>query len=173
LFVNAQNKQTIRDIIGPLRAFGVPAAALVDVDILKEGGGNWIPWLEAAHVPSALHVGLGHQRASLFKVFTDNKLDMENGGIKQLKQSDQAAANDFFDQLQQYGIFVVRNGEVECWLSELGIKSKKAAWTVEMLERLGSDPADAGYVKPAQGDVWGFIRNVAKWVRDPKRKGTD
>jgi hypothetical protein len=58
LFVNAQNKQTIRDIIGPLRAFGVPAAAIVDVDILKDGGGDWIPWIKAAHVPAALHVGL-------------------------------------------------------------------------------------------------------------------
>jgi hypothetical protein len=37
LFVNAQNKQTIRDIIEPLRAFGVPAAAIVDIDILKDG----------------------------------------------------------------------------------------------------------------------------------------
>jgi hypothetical protein len=35
LFVNAQNKQTIQDIIGPLRRFGVPAAAIVDIDILK------------------------------------------------------------------------------------------------------------------------------------------
>jgi hypothetical protein len=27
-------------------------------------GGNWTPWLAAAHVPEALRVGLGHQRAS-------------------------------------------------------------------------------------------------------------
>jgi hypothetical protein len=172
LFVNAQNKQTIRDIIGPLREFGVPATAIVDVDILKEGGGNWMPWLEAAHVPSALHVGLGQQRASLHKLFTDQDLDMENGGITRLSKDDQAAANDFFDQLQQYGIFAVRNGEVESWLRKLGIKSKKAAWTVEMLERLGSDPGDAAYVKPGAGDVWGFMRNVVQWVRDSGRKGT-
>jgi AAA domain, putative AbiEii toxin, Type IV TA system len=42
LFINAQNKQTIRDIIGPLRAFGVPAAAIVDIDILKDGGQTWL-----------------------------------------------------------------------------------------------------------------------------------
>jgi AAA domain, putative AbiEii toxin, Type IV TA system len=173
LFVNAQNKQTIRDIIGPLRAFGVPAAAIVDVDILKDGGGDWIPWLKAAHVPMALHVGLGHQRASLHKLFVDQKLDMENGGIKQLAKEDQAAANELFDQLRQYGIFAVRNGEVESWLPDLGIRSKKAAWTVAMLERLGSDPNDAAYVKPAAGDVWDFMRDVVKWVKDPARKGTD
>ena len=38
LFVNAQNKQTIRDIIAPLRGFGVPAVAISDCDILKDGG---------------------------------------------------------------------------------------------------------------------------------------
>jgi hypothetical protein len=173
LFVNAQNKQTIRDIIGPLREFGVPAAAIVDVDILKDGGGNWIPWLEAAHVPDALHVGLGHQRASLHKLFADQKLDMEHGGIKQLGKEDQAAANELFDQLRQYGIFAVRNGEVESWLPDLGVKAKKAAWTVEMLERLGSDPNDPAYVQPTVGDVWDFMRGVVKWVRDPGRKGTD
>lgn len=100
LFVNAQNKQTIRDIIGPLRAFGVPAVAIVDVDILKDGGGNWIPWLDAAHIPAASHVGLGQQRATLHKLFADQNLDMGNGGINQLGKEDKAAANDFFDQLQ-------------------------------------------------------------------------
>jgi hypothetical protein len=126
LFVNAQNKQTIRDIIGPLRAFGVPAAAIVDVDILKDGGGNWTSWLEAARIPAASHVGLGHQRASLHKLFTDQGLDMECG-ITQLADDDRAAAIDLFDHLQRYGVFVVRNGEVESWLPQLGIRSKKAA----------------------------------------------
>jgi O-methyltransferase involved in polyketide biosynthesis len=98
---------------------------------------------------------------------------MKNGGIKQLGGEDQAAANDLFDQLRQYGIFVVRNGEVESWLPKLGIRSKKATWTVEMLERLGSDPNNAAYVKPAGDDVWGFSREVVRWVQDPGRKGTE
>jgi hypothetical protein len=126
-----------------------------------------------AHVPIALHVGLGHQRASLHKLFVDQRLNMENGGIKQLGTDDQAAANDLFDQLRHYGVFAVRNGEVESWLPDLGIRSKKAAWTVQMLERLGSDPNDAAYIKPAGNDVWEFMREVVKWVRDPGRKGTD
>ena len=32
-----------------------------------------------------------------------------------------------------------------------------------MLQRLGSDPNDGAYVKPAAGDVWDFIRGVVKW----------
>lgn len=34
LFINAQNKQTVNDIIRPLRELGIPAAGIVDVDIL-------------------------------------------------------------------------------------------------------------------------------------------
>ena len=69
LFVNAQNKQTIRDIMGPLRAFGVPAAAIVDIDILKDGGATWTGWLEAAHLPEKLRGGLGQVRGDLHKLF--------------------------------------------------------------------------------------------------------
>lgn len=173
LFVNAQNKQTIRDIIGPLRTFGVPAAAVVDVDILKDGGGDWVSWLSAAQIPSASHVALGQQRATLNKLFGDSKLDMERGGITQLKKEDQASANELLDYLQQYGVFVVRHGEVEAWLPELRITSKKATWTVEMLERMRGDPQDPTYVKPAANDVWEFMRQIVKWVRDSQRKGTD
>jgi len=173
LFINAQNKQTICDIIGPLREFGVPAAAIVDIDLLKEGGTNLVRWLRSARIPTASHVALGQQRASLYQLFSNSLRDMENGGIAVLEANDRAAANDFFDQLQQYGIFVVRNGELESWLSDLGVTSKKAAWTVEMLERLGSDPRDTAYVQPAIGDVWDFMRSIVAWIQNSQRKGTD
>jgi hypothetical protein len=35
---------------------------------------------------------------------------MKTRGITQLGKDDRNAANDFFNQLEQYGIFVVRNG---------------------------------------------------------------
>jgi hypothetical protein len=88
---------------------------------------------------------------------------MEHGGITLLAMQDQTAANELFDYLQQYGIFIVRHGEVEAWLPELGITSEKATWTVEILERLGSDPQEATYVRPRSGDVWDFMRQIAKW----------
>lgn len=86
LFVNAQNKQTIRDIMGPLRAFGVPAAAIVDIDILKDGGATWTGWLRAAQLPEALHGGLGQVRGDLLKRFEDDGVNMKNdGGVVALK----------------------------------------------------------------------------------------
>jgi hypothetical protein len=80
LFVNAQNKQTIRNIISPLRTFGVPSAAIVDIDILKDGGADWIGWLNAARIPGALHGGYGQLRGDLKKRFDDLAVDMKNKG---------------------------------------------------------------------------------------------
>jgi ABC-type cobalamin/Fe3+-siderophores transport system ATPase subunit len=172
LFVNAQNKQTIRDIIGPLRAFGVPAAAAVDIDILKNAGSEWTGWLKSAHLPDALYGGLGQQRGDLKKRYDDAQLDMKKGGIELLQGDDKQAAIELFDQLDRYGVFAVRKGELESWLPNLGAVGKKTDWTISALEKMGSDPSDAEYVKPAADDVWEFMRKIVAWVKDAARKGT-
>lgn len=173
LFVNAQNKQTIKDIIGPLRQFGVPAAAISDIDILKDGGATWGDWLQSAQIPAALHLGYGQQRSSIKGCFDAAGKDMKSdGGINALGVNDKAAAEQLFNNLDDYGIFVVRNGELESWLKSLGVPGKKTDWTVAMLECLGTDPADASYVKPDAGDVWEFMRRIIAWVQNPSRRGT-
>jgi ABC-type cobalamin/Fe3+-siderophores transport system ATPase subunit len=174
LFVNAQNKQTIQEILGPLRSFGVPAVAIVDIDILKDGGATWTGWLNAAQVPPATHLSLGQHRSAVQKLFEDAKINMKVEGVNGLKdQQSREAANGLFDTLAQYGIFVTRQGELEKWLLELGVPGKKTDWTIAMLERLGSDPASADYVRPVTGDVWDFLRSIISWVKDPARKGTN
>ncbi|MBU3564188.1 ATP-binding protein [Polynucleobacter sp. Latsch14-2] len=174
LFINAQNKQTIKDIIGPLRKFGVPAAAIPDIDIVKDGGKTWNNWLQAAHMPSALHEGYQAQRASIKNCFEATGKDMKSqGGVGILLPSDKSAAELLFDTLQQYGVFVVRRGELESWLPKLGIPGKKTDWTIAMLERLGSDPTSPSYVVPENDDVWEFVSGVMSWIKDSARKGTD
>lgn len=42
-----------------------------------------------------------------------------NGGIDIFSGSDKEAANNLFDKLAEYGLFVVRKGELESWLSHL------------------------------------------------------
>jgi hypothetical protein len=173
LFINAQNKQTIKNIIEPLRKFGVPAAAIPDIDILKDGGKTWIEWLKAAHIPDALHTGFAAQRASIKDRFDAAGRDMKaHGGVNALPAADKQAAEQLFQTLAEYGIFVVPGGELEHWLAALSVPGKKTDWTVAMLERLGSDPADRNYVQPATGDVWDFIAMVVRWVRNGARKGT-
>jgi hypothetical protein len=173
LFVNAQNKQTIKDIIGPLRQFGVPAAAIPDIDILKDGGKTWTDWLAAAQVPNALHTGYASQRAVIKERMEKSGKDMKrDGGVSILEPGDQLAANQLFDTLDSYGIFVVRDGELEDWLKHLNVTGKKTDWTVRMLQKLGSDPASAEYVRPTEGDVWTFLRKIVAWINDPSRHGT-
>ena len=173
LFINAQNKQTIQDIIGPLRQFGVPAVAIPDIDILKDGGKTWMGWLEAARTPQALQTGYATQRAAVEACFKATGKDMTtDGGTDLLKAPDRQAADTLFDTLADYGIFVVRRGELEKWLPKLKVQGKKTNWTIGMLEALGSDPASPDYVKPHAGDVWDFMRRIVKWIQDPSRKGT-
>lgn len=173
LFVNAQNKQTIKDILGPLRTFGVAAAAIVDIDILKDGGATWTGWLQASRLPQALHGGLGQLRGDLLKRFSDAGVDMKAaGGVDALQDADRNAVNEFFDTLENYGLFVIRKGELETWLGELKVPGKKTDWTITMLDRMGANPSDPHYVRPDTGDVWKFMRNIVGWIKNPGRKGT-
>ena len=172
LFVNAQNKQTIKDIMGPLRSFGVPTAAMVDIDILKDGGEAWKSWLSASQVPSGLHNGLSQIRGDLDKFFTNSGINMKRLGVEGLEADDRVAADELFGLLAQYGVFVTRKGELENWLRCLNVPGKKTDWTIATLERLGSNPSDAAYVRPSAGDVWDFMRSVVEWIRNPGRKGT-
>ena len=145
----------------------MPAVAIPDIDIVKDGGKVWTDWLVSAQVPEALHEGYGNQRNSI-KVRFDMKSE---GGVNALNMEDKQAAVQLFDTIAEYGVFVVQKGELENWLEDLGVQGKKTDWTVAMLERLGSDPADSGYVQPAQGDVWDFMKAIVSWVRNPTRKG--
>ena len=97
---------------------------------------------------------------------------MKAEGVNALSVDDKAAANHFFDDLDRYGIFVVRSGELECWLSSLGAVGKKTAWTIDCLEKMGDDPSRPGYVTPTGDDVWEFMRGIADWVKSPARDGT-
>ena len=166
LFVNAQNKQTIRNIVAPLRMFGVPAAAIVDIDILKDGGADWTGWLHAAQIPNALHGGYGQLRGDLKRRFADLSVDMKTqGGVDAFPDEDRRAANELFDTLARYGIYVVRKGEMETWLRNLGVPGKKTDWTLAILE-IRCYPHEAGYICPAAGDVWAFMREIVGWVKD-------
>ncbi len=174
LFVNAQNKQTIREIIGPLREFGVPAAAIPDIDIVKDGGKNWTGWLKAARLPSASHAGLGQQRAAINAALEASGKDMKTeGGFELLVGQDRMAADMLFDTLESFGVFPVRRGEVENWLPNLNVPGKKTDWAVAMLERLGSDTHDPQYVRPAADDVWAFIEKIVLWIKNSARYGTE
>jgi hypothetical protein len=163
--------------------FGIPAAAVPDIDILKDGGEVWTNWLKAADIPSALHPGLSVTRHNLMKCFEGTGKDMKrDGGVDALSPDDRSAANKLFDDLDEHGVFVVRRGELETWRPELGAVGKKTDWTISALEKMGGDPSSPDYLRPPrrkkfsfgspQNDVWEFMRKIVRWIEEPSRKGT-
>ena len=172
LFLNAQNKQTVRMIIRPLRDLGIPAAGIVDIDVLKEGGAVWTDFLTSGCLPELEKGSLGTLRAAVKEKLVATGKEMKtDGGLSLLSGSDGEAGNNLFDQLVQYGLFVVRGGELESWLRPLNCSGHGPHWLTGIFEHMGEDPEASGYVRPSDGDVWEFIGSIKKWLVDPLRKG--
>jgi hypothetical protein len=172
LFLSAQNKQTEQTIIRPLRELGIPAAGIVDIDILKEGGNVWTAFLESGFVPKVEHESLHTLRSALKTKFDETGKNLKrDGGVDLLQPGDREAANNLFDKLAEYGLFVVRRGELESWLNHLGVGGHGPTWLIEIFERMGEDPSSPTYVKPSTDDVWGFIGRIKQWLVNPNRKG--
>ncbi|MDI5888938.1 ATP-dependent nuclease [Flavobacterium yafengii] len=174
LFLNAQNKQTIHEILRPLREMGIPCAAIVDVDVVKEGGTVWTNLLNSANVPNVTIQSTGISRGYIKSAFDAKGINFKtNGGVEVLDNPEKEACNNLFDQLDEYGIFAVRKGELESWLKPLGTTaSHSPEWLIEIFEKLGEDPSSATYVKPSVGDIWDFIFKIKTWFSNPTRKGT-
>ncbi|MGY6214607.1 ATP-dependent nuclease [Methylolobus aquaticus] len=172
LFLNAQNKQTVWDIVQPLRELGIPAAGIVDIDVLKEGGAVWQKPMDGAYIPKLSHSALATERSALLKAFEATGKDMKRDrGIELLCGSDREACANFFAKLADYGVFVVPSGEVESWLDALSVSRNKGAWLTTIFQSMGEDPSSASYLRPSPGDVWDFIGRIRAWVANPSRKG--
>jgi hypothetical protein len=172
LFINAQNKQTVKTIIKPLRELGIPAVGLVDIDILKDGGQVWTGFLESSFVPELEHPSLANLRSAVRQRFDSTDKNMKrDGGVEILAGSDKEAANNLFDKLAEYGLFVVRKGELESWLAHLGATGHGPSWLIDIFEKMGEDPESPDYLRPSNEDVWSFCGEIKKWLANPTRKG--
>lgn len=172
LFLNAQNKQTVATILRPLRELGIPAAAMVDIDVLKEGGTVWTSFLASGFIPVPEHQSLGTIRHKLKEALNATGKDMKkDGGISLLEGETKETARNLLQKLAEYGLFVVDRGELESWLPELRVPGKGPAWLIAMFERMGDDPESATYVRPTEGDVWAFVDCMRQWLTNAQRKG--
>ena len=171
LFINAHNKETIPIILGPLREMGIPAAGVVDLDVLKERT-DWSKYLKAAGIPGIQHQGLGNQRHQIVEQLNIADSDWKrNGGIYVLNGANLDAAKNTLETLSAYGIFIVPGGEVETWLGHLCATGKGPGWLEKVFEKMGEDPKDARYLNPSVGDVWDFIGGIKAWMFAAKKKG--
>jgi hypothetical protein len=169
IFLNAQNKQTVRRIVGPMREMGLPAAAVVDIDVIK--GDDLRDLLRDCFVPAELIQSLGQLRGQIESRFREAGLDMKQGGISLLAGEAQEACRSLLDQLAVYGIFVLPLGEVESWLSYLGVQSSKENWLPAIFDRMKANPRDTQYVLPRDDDVWAFLEQIASWIASEDRRG--
>ena len=172
LFINAQNKQTVPSIVEPLREMGIPAAGIVDLDVLKEGGQVWTKQIGAAGIPSAQHAGLSDLRRNILQ-FLDGASEnwKRDGGIRNLNADELEAASNLISLLAEYGLFVVPGGELEDWLGELEVAGHGSGWLIGMFEQMGENPASQDYVAPGARDVWDFIGQIRDWMIRTNRKG--
>lgn len=174
LFLNAQNKQTIETIMRPLRRLGIPTAAIVDVDIIKEGGKNWSSFLSAGGIQEMAIHSWATLRTSLMQKIKDIPGDKDfkkNGGIYVLDQQSQESASTLIDNLARYGLFIIKGGELESWLKYLGVGKHGPNWLIDVFSKMGDDPSLETYIKPTNGDVWKFMGQIKTWLLDPQRKG--
>ncbi len=172
LFLNAQNKQTVKTIIKPLRELGIPVAGVVDIDVIKDGGSVWTSFLDCGFIPEIEKNPLAGLRSGLMKKFNDSGRDMKKeGGKNVLTGSDREGLENLFEKLCEYGLFVVPGGELESWLEHLGASGHGPNWLIEVFEKMGEDPTSEGYVLPGEGDVWEFLSQIRLWFANQRRKG--
>jgi hypothetical protein len=170
VFLNAQNWQTVRRIVAPLRAMGIPAAAILDLDVIGRGP-EFKDLLNACAVPPALVNSLTVLRGQVDASFREPPANVKKGGVSSLAGDAAVACQNLLEQLAKFGVFLVPVGEIEAWLKYLDVSASKENWLAAVFERMGADPDEPAYVRPRTGDVWEFIMQIAAWIRDPGRLG--
>lgn len=177
LFLNAQNWQTVGKIVQPLRRLGVAAAAVVDFDVVsKADNAAFQILLDAVGMPSGTRTSVGQLRSKFSSMPSASRESLKKQGMGFLSGPDREDLQNLLAQLAEYGLFVVPNGELECWL--LGLRrttsisgEDKRSWLIGTFEAMGEDASAEEYLQPGEGDVWAFLGGIRQWVHNPKRHG--
>ncbi len=177
LFLNAQNWQTIPRIVKPLRALGIPAAAIMDLDAVLDAN-EWVLIYEMLSIEQAAKDELELQRKRCegylraVPEMADGRKQYKINGINALSGAERDELKLLIEKLMDYGLFLVDVGELESWLSSTGIAfDPKRTWLTRIFSVMGADPSDPNYIKPGLDDVWKFIGLIKKWIDNPTRKG--
>lgn len=173
LFMNGQNWQTIPRIVLPLREIGIPAGAVFDLDVIMDSDFKCI-W-PIMHLSPDVRTKFEQDRNAIAQYMKTKGRELcKTRGISCFDDSEKELMINFINEAKKYGVFFVPVGELECWLSYLGVthsKNNKPKWLTNIFSRLGSDPSDQAYVKAGNDDVWQFIQDIQKWMDDSNRLG--
>jgi predicted ATPase len=174
IFVNAHTKQSTAKIAGPLRQMGIPAAIVIDFDIINDTEDLKF-LLRDLEIPAPLAQGWCQTKALLVQQLVASGVDHKRNGLRAILDEGLAGATrSLLKSFEEYGIFVVPNGELESWQPVAGLQltNNKKLWLMNAFDALGDNPEAPEYAHPQGDDVWAFLRALAAWINNPIRAGT-
>lgn len=177
LFLHTQGKDTVHRLVAPLRQIGVPVAAIVDLDLIEQGGTRWENIIAACGIPQARYTYLENERAHLQAAFAAlsgpqyGRKPLKGKGVSALPIQEKRRAEELLAELSSYGLFVVPVGDLESWLAHLNVSGHGPEWLVRIFARMGQSESDPNYVDAGNDDVWHFLDGIAQWFDDTNRHG--
>ena len=169
-FIGVYGKNVLHRVSGPLRKMHVPTAVVVDLDIIKNNAG--LPrLLRECEITEGCEASMLTLRSQVANAASESGIDLRQVGIHSLDKARKSDAEKLIRDLAEHGVFLVDVGELERWLSYLGVQGKTPRWLVEIFDKMGTDPKSPAYLKPEKGDVWDFMRGIGNWLANPNRKG--
>lgn len=99
------------------------------------------------------------------------KIELKKEGVNFLNTDSKQIAQSLINELNDYGLFPVYVGEVECWLPDVESSKHGDKWLIDKLKNMGQKISDNNYIKPNEGDVWDFMGDIQKWLNKPNRLG--
>ena len=120
--IHSYGHVNVRKAVAPLRKIGIPAVAIVDFDVVLDGGPNLSKLMKACKIEDPELNQFKNSRAQLLPSWNSKGRQVMKGrGIDALTGNIKDKTKDYLKQLAQFGLFVVPNGELESWLVEFGI----------------------------------------------------
>ncbi len=107
LFLSGYGKGNIKRLLPPLRAIGIPAAAIVDLDIIKRN--ELTDLLNTLNVPKAVVSGIGALKGRMLETFQrlDDKYPSARAGAAVLTRTDDLeACSKLLQDCAEYGVFL-------------------------------------------------------------------
>jgi energy-coupling factor transporter ATP-binding protein EcfA2 len=177
VFLAAVGKDTVHKLVEPLRRIGIPAVALMDLDVLEYQGTAWDNILDACQMPQSRRQHYESERdyfQRIFKAIPASNKDqraIKTKGVDAVVGADLARLESLLQEFAGYGLFLVPQGQLESWLKPFNVTEHGPKWLIEVFARMGLFETDTSYLRPAVGDVWAFLDGVAAWINNPSRRG--
>lgn len=170
LIINVHNKAEIHRVLSPLRKIGIPTVALMDLDSIKSTQTVLRDVIRTCNLAEEEKQEIYTLRDKVHGYLIPGDL-YKNGGLTSLGNQEQEEMKELLEKLNQIGIFIVPNGELETWLPELGLEGHGNQWIVNYYNHLRDLIEQGEELTPTNDDIWRFLDDIAVWIDDPNRNG--